>query len=214
MDKTLDAPEGTMAAHVHLRVDFDEDWTRGDIWRPLGVLQGFVTLKIGGQLVIDYGVHAMNPSAVSLLRTLESDHVATTPDLEDDARWPLFFCCASLWNRCGIVADFTVRRVDEQAVLTDFLRCKVPRDTVLRVPWKTWVSAVEKLGRRVLRRCPIEKAGVQGRYSKRYSFLRGELKRLLVTARQEEGRLTARSSGRARAQRGLRDNRRATAARR
>jgi len=196
-------------AHVDLRAEFDVDWTRGDVWRPLGVLQGWVTLRIEGRLIIDYEPHAMNPSAVSLLRTLESDHVATMLDQEDDARWPLFFCCASLWNRCGIVTDFTVRRVDKHAVLTDFLRCKVPRDTVLRVPWISWVTAVERLGRRVLRRCPVEKASVRSRYAKRYGFLRKELKRLLVAARHQKGRLTARSSGRSRVRRALRDKGRA-----
>lgn len=173
-----------MAAHVDLRVHFDEDWNGGDIWLPLGVLQGFVTLRIAGKLIIDFAPYGMNPSVVSLLRTLESHHDAASPSTEDDARWPLFFCCGSLWNRCGVISDFTVRRDGDQAVFMDFLRCEVPATTVLRVPWTSWATATERLGRAVLRRCPVVKQGISQRYQKRYGFLRDELKRLLAVARR------------------------------
>lgn len=194
--RALDTLRTTMAAHVDLRVHFDEDWTGGKFWLPLGVLQGFVTLRIAGRLIIDFGVYAMNPSAVSLLRTLESDHDAASPDTSDDAQWPLFFCCASLWNRCGIITDFTVHREGDRAVFTDFLRCEVPATAVLRVPWISWAIATERLGRAVLRRCPIVKKGVSRRYQKRYGVLRDELKRLLTIARKSKASNTYEASSR------------------
>lgn len=173
-----------MASHVDLRAHFDEDWDGGHFWLPRGVLQGFVTLRIAGRLVIDFIPHGMNPSAVSLLRTVESAHDATLPEQAQDAHWPLFFCCASLWNRCGVVADFSVRREGEYAIFSDFFGCEVPAKTVLRVPWRSWVTATERLGRQVLRRCPVVKKGVSKKYRKRYGFLREELKRLLLVARR------------------------------
>lgn len=173
-----------MASHVDLRAYFDEDWANGHFWLPKGVLQGFVTLRIAGRLLIDFIPYAMNPSAVSLLRTIESAHEATLPEQAHNAPWPLFFCCGSLWNRCGVVADFTVRREGDYAILSDFFGCEVPAKAVLRIPWRSWVTATERLGRHVLRRCPVLKKGVSKKYRKRYAFLREELKRLLLVARR------------------------------
>jgi len=182
----------TTPARLSIRVEVSDDWTRGDLNRPEGVMLGFVTLKIAGSVILDHQPVALNPSAVALLRTLNGTHRATTAERENTATWPLFFCFGSLWNRCGCVYDFTVEHDGDEAVFCGFLRCKVDPHTVLRTPWRSWVAAVERFGSLVLRRSPIMKSGVRPRYQKRYTVLRNELKALLARARHETRHLTAR----------------------
>jgi len=187
--------------HIYFRIVVSDDWARGDLNRPFGVMVGFVTLKIAGSVILDHKPVALNPSAVALLRTLDGKHLATTAEREYSATWPLFFCFGSLWNRCGVVSDFTVEHDGDEAVFSGFLRCKVEPHTVLRAPWRNWVVTVNRFGGFVLRRSPIMKSGVRRRYQKRYTVLRNDLKALLAHARHAARRLPARSTQRSRVSR-------------
>jgi hypothetical protein len=170
---------------LDLRVDFDsDDWLRGDIWRPDGVLAGYVDLRIRGVQILRGMPAGMNNSAVALVRSGFRAHKAVADDAEAlHAKWPLFFCSAALPNRCGVIRDFSVSHEGADVRLSDFFGCDIPRSSHFVVSRRTWTAAMLTLGTQVLRRCPPQKTGIRRSRMRQYLAYRARLAASLAQLR-------------------------------
>ena len=177
-----------MPKTADLRVEFDDDdWRRGDIWRPDGVLSCWVTLKLRGAIVVDYRPVGANNSAITLVRSLHGSHIAATAENEDSAEWPMFFCAGDLPNRCGVILDFSVDHVGDNLVMHSFHRCELDRSARLTISKRAWFAAVMPFARSVARRLPPTKAGVKVRRQPTYRRFRRLLFKELETVRPAPG---------------------------
>jgi hypothetical protein len=173
-----------MAKTADLRVEFDDDdWRRGDIWRPDGVLSCWVTLKLRGATVVDYRLVGANNSAVTLTRSLYQSHTGATAATADAAAWPMFFCAGDLPNRCGVILDFSVDHVGNSVVMHSFHRCELDSSARITIPTRAWFAAVMPFARSVARRLPTNKAGVKARRQPTYRRYRRLLLKELQAAR-------------------------------
>ena len=81
-----------MARYVQLTFSPDVDsWEENEIWGEDGVLAGFINLRVRGTTVLSFSHHGLNSTAVSLARSIASDHRGLRQG-EDmtKAPWPLF----------------------------------------------------------------------------------------------------------------------------
>ncbi len=145
-------------------MEFDtEDWLRGSIWVPDGVLAAYVKLKVRGHRILKYSASGMNNSAIALVRSAIATHRGTDAANAVKVEWPLFFCAASLSNGCGVVSDFTVEHLGKNVRLSGFYGCDVSPETVVDARWNEWARAMLAVGVAVARRLPSEKRGVKRR---------------------------------------------------
>jgi hypothetical protein len=169
---------------VDFSVYFDaEDWLEGNIWAADGVFSGYVTLRLRGNLVLDWWPCGMNNSAISLVRSAISDHVAATAPTSLQAKWPLFSCPARLANGCGVIGDFSTTRRGNVVMLSAFHGCDIDADRSISVPWRSWARAVESFGRLTLRHLPLVKKGMRVRVWPQYLRYRSLLQRDLLQLR-------------------------------
>ena len=174
---------------VDLRVDVDtEDWHPGGTWIAGGVLAGFVTLRLRGQAVIAYRPFGLNNSAIALARSVCLDHEAATDATALLAQWPMFFCAARLRNRCGVIADFSVRRRGPNVELSEFYGCALPAGAHIVVPWTSWARAALGFAASVYRRCPRIKQGMPQRFAGQYQRGRVDLLAAIGAARRAQAR--------------------------
>jgi hypothetical protein len=175
-----------LPSKVQLQVEFDEaDWNSGDTWVADGVLAGDVSLRLDGRVVLDGHICGLNNSAISLLQSALGSHHAATETTSFDAEWPLFMCAGHLRNECGVVVDFSITRESDRTVFSDFYGCELPADAVVTVPSRDWTSAVARLGRDVLQRCPPNKTGIKAEAMPLYESFRAQLRSTLDRAEAE-----------------------------
>ena len=180
-----------MSRYVHLKVVFDDDWERGDIWAPDGVMSGAVSLSIRGLSILHYWPAGLNNSLVTFAKAALADHPGVPPE-ENELAYPnpLFYCPGALENRCGVFADFAVQhlsgpRGERLLELTNFHGCKVAPETRLLVPWAAWAAECVRVGTRVARRSPESKPGLNPEVMPRYLELRKELRDVLRALRRQ-----------------------------
>lgn len=171
---------------VDLRVEFDlDDWLRGDIWAPDGVLAGYVSLRLRGHVILDFYPCGLNNSAISLVRSATQPHTsAIDAPTADAAPWPLFFCAGALDNRCGVIADFDVEHGATLTTLRGFYGCAAGAPERVEVPRAAWSTAVIAFGTHVLRHLPSSKRGVKVRRLPTYRRFRSHLLSELAGARR------------------------------
>lgn len=169
-----------MARYVHLTVAYDDDWTAGSVFRPAGVLAGWISLRVRGVPVLGGQLTGLNAAALALARAALGEH--RPGGVPDEA--PLFPCPSALHPACAAAADFAVAHAGRELVLTSFAGCLVAPDACFRVPWEAWARATLRLGDGVVRRARPDHPGIDEAHRAAYVEARTTLRELLRPIRR------------------------------